>query len=223
MKIAVYTTIFGNYDNLKDVPEQNSEADFYCITDNPNIQHKDWQTIYSKGVPCNVDHPRMKAKFFKLMPFAIKELAKYEILIFIDATIQITTPEFINYCIAPMVTNDIALFEHPERNNIFAEAEGSKRMSKYNGQLIDGQINNYKDIIKEHKLYACGVMTRRFTDKITIAMKDWLLENIQYSYQDQLSFPIIAYLHDLKPFIYPHNQLKCPHFAVKWNMAKIHL
>src|SRR5438093_3588330 len=66
MRSVIYTAIFGNYDELNDPAEQDTNCDFICFTD----QHLParvgaWNVVHVRrraGM-----HPRMQAKRFKLL------------------------------------------------------------------------------------------------------------------------------------------------------------
>ena len=91
-RIAVYTTIFSQYNYLLPVPTQSVKADFFCICDTipehgtafgdpGNGEH--WQIIQT-DFPTKDLPSRLRAKFFKLFPWQIKEIDEYDIAIFID-------------------------------------------------------------------------------------------------------------------------------------------
>jgi GT2 family glycosyltransferase len=216
MSIAIYTTIFGDYSPLRPVPAQSVKADYYCITDNPKIKCEGWKTIVVNTPRADL-HPRMRAKFYKLFPWELPELDKKEISIFIDASIEITEPNFIEYCIKNL-DGDMLLFKHPNRDCIYEEAKASVGLVKYKTENISGQIDFYQKFHpKKSGLYACGLMIRKHTEKVKTVMSAWWWENIKFTYQDQLSFPVVCRLHNFKPSTFAENQYKSGYFKVHWH------
>ncbi len=214
MNIAVYVTIFGDYDNFKPWPVQNVQADYYIITDNPSLKVDGWKTIVP-DFPRRDLHPRMRAKFFKLFPW--EALPKYEMTIYIDASIQVKSNLFVEFCIRNLST-DMVLFRHPERKCIYREASASMALKKYQDEPVIKQIEYYKTFHPVNAgLYACGVMVRKHTAIIKKVMHDWWFENIKWSYQDQLSFPVVCRLNDFTPGVFEENQYSNEYFDVKWH------
>lgn len=219
MNIAVYTTIFGNYDNHKPWPKQNVKAKYYIITDNPAINADGWETIVV-DYPRHDLNPRMRAKFFKMFPWEVADMAQTNISVYVDASIQVESEHFIDYCIRNL-TADMLLYKHPQRNCIYKEAEASMELVKYQTEPIKQQVNFYKQFFPANAgLYACGVMVRKHTETVKTIMSAWWWENIKYSYQDQLSFPVVCAMHNFKPATFKENQYRNEYFKVKWHDDK---
>jgi len=228
-KIAVYTTIYGNYSPLLPVPRQTMPADYFCLTDDPNsvdiskLSNSNTESvqIIQTNLPRQDLAPRMKAKYFKIMPWECKELSRYDIMIFIDASIEIKSSLFIQHCIDHF-KSDILLYKHPERNCIYDEANASLPLIKYQNEDIHGQIAAYRKFHPEHAgLYACGVMMRRMTKSLQSLMMAWWFENVKYTYQDQISFPVICRLMKIQPSVFPESQTKNPLFRIHWHDDKL--
>jgi hypothetical protein len=218
-RVAVYTTIFGGYDQLKAMPKQSMKADYFLINDQPVMfneimeDQENWKVIQVTS-PRKDLHPRMRAKWYKVFPWEIEELRNYEVVIFIDGSIQVTSPDFISYCVASL-KSDIALFRHPERSCIYDELKASLPMVKYEGETMAAQIESYK---KFHPagfgLFACGIIVRKNTDRIRSLMMSWWHEIIKFTWQDQLSFPVVCRLHHIQPDILPGSIVKNDHFKI---------
>jgi hypothetical protein len=235
-KIAVYTTIFGDYDQLQPVPKQSVKADYYCITDNQKAIMKlykgdpsceDWQVIQVEQ-PRKDLHPRMRAKWFKIFPWECEKLLSYEKIIFFDGDLKINSPDFIEYCIQSM-KNDILLFRHPYRNCIYDEKKASEDMVKYQNENMEAQVNYYKRFHPEKfGLWACTVIVRRPTFRIKALMMSWWHENIKFTWQDQLSFPVVCRIHNIFPEVFPdllyqNRFFKMQSHANKGDQALIHI
>ena len=227
-KVAVYTTIFGKYSYLYPMPKQSVPADYFCLTDNFEVEHgtvfgqpgegEQWKNIPLDFPSADLPH-RTRAKFFKLFPWETPYLDQYEIVIFIDGSISVTSPDFIRFCIDSMGDSDMALYQHPQRDCIYEEGEASKPLVKYQDQNIDGQLKYYRSMYPDHGgLYACGVMVRRQgSAAMRNLMSRWWWEIIKWTYQDQLSFPVVCRLSKFIPALLPGNQYSNPYFKVNWH------
>ncbi|MFZ4523798.1 MAG: glycosyltransferase domain-containing protein, partial [Bacteroidales bacterium] len=150
-------------------------------------------------------------------------LDQYDIMIFIDGSIEITSADFVKFCIDSLGDNSMALYQHPQRDCIFDEAVASMPLIKYQSQNISGQISFYNSLYPKHGgLYACGVMVRKIqSPAIRDLMGKWWWEIIKWTYQDQLSFPVVCKLQKFIPGIIPGNQYKNPFFKVHWHDDKL--
>jgi hypothetical protein len=188
MKPIVYTTIYGDYDNLKDQPDIGVR--YVCYTDNPNLRSDVWEIIYDPIYPHL--HPRLRAKFRKLIcPFDTLSL-------FIDGSIEIVNPNIIEE-LSKFLKNGWATYVHPSgRTCITTELAESLPMEKYQDLPLQEQVDYYfkQGLPKDFGLWACGVMIR--DGKFEDFGSKWMLENLAWTYQDQLSLPYLAWKEKFK-------------------------
>lgn len=219
-KIAVYTTIFGAYDDLKPVPKQIMQADYFCITDNAARITQDggadkerWEII-QVNTPRSDLHPRMRAKFFKAFPWEVEQLLGYEAVIFFDGSVQVNSPDFIEYCVSNL-KSDFLLFRHPHRKCIYDEATHSRTMVKYETEDMENQVEYYRKFHPANfGLWACTVMVRKPTERIKALMMSWFHENIKFTWQDQLSMPVVLRVHHITPDVFPGDLYNNKYFKV---------
>jgi hypothetical protein len=183
MKPIVYTTIYGDYDNLKDQPDIGVR--YVCYTDNPNLRSDVWEIIYDPIYPHL--HPRLRAKFRKLIcPFDTLSL-------FIDGSIEIVNPNIIEE-LSKFLKNGWATYIHPSgRTCITTELAESLPMEKYQDLPLQEQVDYYfkQGFPKDFGLWACGVMIR--DGKFEDFGSKWMLENLAWSTQDQISLPYLVW------------------------------
>lgn len=197
MKVAVITSIYGDYDDLLEPPAQSIPTEFICVTDHPR-ESESWQIIVQKSEL----HPRLAAKRPKFMPDLYTDA---DICIWVDAAAKILTSTFAEDMIKELGDNDFAQFMHPARDCIYDEAEESKNLPKYRNQDIAGQIEGYRvaDKFPEHwGLWATGVIVwRTVGGDIDVRRfgREWFRECRDTSYQDQLSEPVLLRAFDLCP------------------------
>jgi hypothetical protein len=189
MRVLVYTAIFGNYDQPKTHAPQNICAD-YLFFDEENSASLPgfWQD----------KHPRYKAKYYKLQPYTLNDYQGYDYVVWIDGSGTLLAPnsleELIKYC-----KKGYAVFRHPDRNCIYEEVFFCKEFPKYKDQPLQDQVDAYrKEGYPRHNgLYACGFIIRDTQKDFIQLDKYWLNENLQWSYQDQLSFPYILWKYNM--------------------------
>lgn len=221
-KVAVYTTIFGGYDNLQPVVKQSVQADYYCITDDAKriktepldeAKFERWNIVQVEQ-PRKDLHPRLRAKWYKIFPWECKELSGYEVVIFIDGDVNVKSPDMVTYFLKNL-KSDILLFKHPFRKCIYNEYHASTGMVKYQQEDMTSQVNYYRSFHPAGAgLFACGVIIRKHTPRIRELMMSWWHENIKFTWQDQLSLPVVCRVHRIVPDVFPDELYKNPYFKV---------
>ena len=83
MRIAVYTSIFGGYDNIIDDQLKMDGVDYICYTD-ANIKSDLWEV--RKSTPIYTE-PNRNAKKYKVLPH--RYLSEYDWSVWIDGNIKI--------------------------------------------------------------------------------------------------------------------------------------
>ena len=208
-KVCIYTAIYGDYDVLKEQPQQTLDCDFLCFTDSSAISGVNQWEIVNEAGDSSV-HPRMQAKYYKLMNHKIfssgkrwwsnflkaPNLRQYDVTIWIDGSIKLKTDTFAEEMISFLGDYGMAMFVHPERNCIYDEAEFCCDYPKYRNLPMVEQVAHYrsKGYPVKNGLMAAGVITRnmhmRGLNKIN---QDWWQENLSWTYQDQLSLPYVLW------------------------------
>lgn len=209
-RICVYTAIFGAYDPLRRVPEQDVACDYVCFTDNPALANPGrWRIIHAPILPER--HPRMRAKFFKILHhriFARSRLAygglirerffggrRYDHTVWIDGSIQVKSSSFVREFTKQVGASGWSMLVHPDRSCIYTEAQFSKTMLKYREQPIDPQIEAYKaeGYPADNGLIANSLIARSTSADLTAINEMWWSENVRWTYQDQLSLPLVLW------------------------------
>ena len=136
--IVVYTSIFGGYDRLKPQPEIPG-VDFVCFTDDPSLEAPPWNVLVEHP---RYEHPRMSAKYYKLFPHEV--FPKNPLTVWIDGSVTIKRADFPQAFLSHLNESGMALLPHPDRNDIYDEAELSIKMRKYFDQPILEQVAHYR-------------------------------------------------------------------------------
>ncbi len=208
-KIAIYTSIFGGYDDLPEILYKPDNCDFICFTDE-DIVSSEWKIIKS---PTIYSSPNRNAKRYKVLPH--KYLDQYEYSIWIDGNMSVKgdVNELVNQYLS---NSSIAFYSHA--NNIldsrscpYEEAQfiltiGDKNYKlnpsrgilayKDNPQIISKQMQNYQHAgFPPNKGLITGmVILRKHNDDNCIkVMEQWWSEISYNSKRDQLSFNYSAW------------------------------
>jgi Protein of unknown function (DUF616) len=212
MRICVYTAIFGGYDDLHPPVPQSVPTDFLCYTDAPALASPGlWRVMHERRVPDL--HPRMRAKWLKTHPHVLfpagrppagrysaldprRLWRRYDAVIWIDGSIRVTSENFARDLAACLGPDGIACFRHPNRDCIYEEAEKSLRWAKYQGMPIREQAESYRreGFPAHHGLMAGGIIARGTRAPHLAAIDEaWWQENLRWTYQDQLSLPVVLW------------------------------
>lgn len=204
MKIAIYTSIFGGYDELYDNQYPIEGVDYICFTDS-NIKSNTWKII--KSTPIYTD-PNRNAKKYKILPH--RYLPEYDYSIWIDGNLRVISD------IRPLCSgNPHKVYDHmkvvDKRNCIYEEAAfilnaGERNYKerpdrgmlcwKDNPSLIKKQINKYisEGYPRDNGLATNPILVRNHNNSEVIKnMEDWWEEIKYFSKRDQLSFNYIAW------------------------------
>lgn len=153
----------------------------------------------------------MAAKWFKLHPSLA--LPGVERTVWMDASHWLMSTSGIEGALGSINKSGLAVHKHPSRDCIFDEAVASMQMVKYQGQAIPEQVEHYRKEGHPERwgLWACGTMaTLRTADDLLDA---WWDENCRWSYQDQISLPVVCRRAGVVPGTFPHDQLRSPWFT----------
>ena len=213
-KIAVITANIGGYDkDLTDISKiiNKDFFDWYYFTDS-FITSMDWNIIENKTIEKNIKKTfgykaMMNAKYYKVQPFHIEILKKYEYIIWIDGSIELINLNFVEDIIRKIISTplekDILLFEHYIRENIWDEYTLSCNIPKYSDCDMLIQVEKYMNDIGYMKsnpiMYECGTIIYKACPSIYNLCDNWWEEINKYGFQDQLSFPYVLYKNGIIP------------------------
>lgn len=217
-RVALITANFGGFDNIQRIAPQDVRTDCFFFTDGAGQRMASqkqfaeassaWQII-APPYPRYDLNPRLKAKYFKLQQHRIAELKGYDYYIWIDASVEVYSGSFSGWIIDSLGDADTAFFRHHERSCIYNEAAVSTDFSnpyirkRYADEPITEQIAAYRQDAypSGNGLYACTIFARRNSKTANAVFDEWWLENIKWSFQDQLSLPYVLHRNNSVPAI----------------------
>lgn len=156
----------------------------------------------------------MAAKMYKVLPHLFID-ADYSI--WLDANIYLRVPK--EQAVQNLLGDaDIAIFQHPYRDNIPDEARAVLQFNMESKETIDKLQNYYERHNKNlTPLYEGGVIIRRHSKKVEMFNNTWWSYICAFSHRDQLSLPValkeIGELHGLKVSVITGNVRNHPYFV----------
>ena len=205
MKIAVLTASIGEIDKPKPLVEQSVSFDYFNFNLNnlpfplPNLNN------------------RLKGKYLKTLSHRI--LPNYDIYIWIDGNVEVTSSKFVERMSDLLKKSEVAIATHPDRNNVYDELNFILDAIKHKvpyltvryeneplaEELLFFEKNNFP---KNYPLYACRVFARKNTNKVNNAFNDWWLRCLEFTNFDQTMFSYIAKTNKLKLSTFPYTELE---------------
>jgi len=203
MKVAVVTASVG-VNELREPPILFKDVDFYAFVDEDKL---DIDGVWRRNKFVNfssdpIYRNRRNAKIYKVLPHLF--IPCYDYYVWIDSThyVAIDPHQIIDKFLS---NSDIGLFQHPERNCVYQEAQIIKDINFDYHELVDAQMEFYRsiDYPENNGLYELPCRIQRNTLKIQEAMLSWWEMICMYSSRDQLSLPYVLQKHQISPSIIP--------------------
>jgi hypothetical protein len=188
-KIVVYTAIFGDKDELKNIT-RSAGCDYVVFTDNPKLISDCFKVVVCS--PVHAD-PVRDARSYKICPH--KVLPGYEYSLWVDASIEMGEIDIEALFEQYLQSHDIALHAHPARNCIYEEGEVCSKIGKDDPAVIRQQMDWYcsQGYPKSNGLVTNSIIFRRHTPMVSQVNNAWWQELATYSRRDQLSFNYVAW------------------------------
>ena len=254
-KICFITAIYGNYEaSCKKFAVQTIETDFICFTDNINIISNGWKidTIpYHLNNKSDLDndefinslsnnkHTFNVAKYYKQSFQKIPILKKYDVIVWLDGTIEIIYNKTSEYILNNIYIKKIIGWHHEKRYGFLFKEVIESHFERYTSTYWNGQAQPYQDVDKQFKDYlddgqhftffkninpnpknphfgvwlTCFVAFLNNDNDVTKFLNLWYLQTLKYTTQDQISFPYVCRKTNLIPYTLPNNEITgdCPH------------
>jgi len=189
VKVGIYTAVYGGYETPKKLPD-NLEGVLY--TDNPDlVAPSNWDVRVRNMEHVAPGDPMMQHKWWKTHPE--DAMPGVDVSLWIDGSMEVTTGDYVERCVAALGGDDWATVRHPHRFCIYPEAAFSATLARYFGQPILQQADFYRTIghPADWGLHATGSNARRHTDLVLEISDLWWEECVRWSHQDQLSLPVL--------------------------------
>lgn len=196
-KIAIYTAVFGKYDNVPNPRVTPDNCDFYIFTDSKEHQNSIWRyKEYPKKIEkySNIE----KNRFLKMHPHILFE--EYEYSIYVDGNVEIFSDltEYIN--LLKKNGPGIGVHEHDVRVCVYDEILAVRKSGKEDKENLDRHERMIRatGMPSNYGLLQCNIIVREHNKPICInLMEAWWKEFSEYTKRDQISLPHILYKHNI--------------------------
>lgn len=204
---VIYTSIIGNYDDLKDPAYVDDSLKYVCFTENRNLHSDIWEMRYI-DLPDAMD-ARHKIREFKLLPHRF--FPEYDTSIWVDGCFEILG-DLREYMMIYQKYADVLFFPHYCRDCIYDEGAECILQGKEEKGVLIRQMYKYLDEgFPIHNGLVCGgaIVRNHNVDKVIRVMEDWWREVSLFSKRDQISAPYVfwqnEYHYDLCDLYYNEN------------------
>lgn len=177
MRVAVITSMTGDYDNLTNPEYQDEDFDYYFFTDGDSTLEG-----YT-SVKTEQDYPRLD-KLVKIQPYLF---LNHDVFIWHDANMhQVASLK----PLLASVDKPMAFLNHPSRNCVVEEIEAIAAFKRGNVEEVCRQVQEYlsEGMPPQFGLWECGVNIKFNTPEVREFTHEWFNNMDKGSYRDQLSF-----------------------------------
>lgn len=189
-RIVVYTCVTAGYDDLQRPANIEPGVDYVCITDNPSIASGVWKAM---PLPVKTGDAVADSRFPKMHPHRL--FPEHHISVYVDGNIEpLAGVEALAR--TAMAQGNIALYEHPFRDCVYAEALECSAIGFDWHWRIAAQTARYRltRFPPNHGLYEAGIIIRRHhSAEISSLMQAWWGAYLSGVRRDQLSLPYVAW------------------------------
>jgi hypothetical protein len=262
-KVCYITAIYGNYEVCTKIyPEQTMKADFICFTNNKDLINNNWildytpyhflyksdidDDLYVNSLSNNI-HNNNIAKYYKQQFYKIPRLKNYDIIIWLDGSMEIYNPDATAILFKKMESKKMIAFEHFTCYGLLSnEVIESAKMSRYTEHVYLGQIQPIQDIIKQYQdylqegydeeyfkridpnrqhlgVYAVGIIGFQNNDEDVRKFLDlWYLQTLKYTLSDQIGFSYTAQKLNMVPYPLPDEDISGNFITSTFHMRRYH-
>jgi hypothetical protein len=262
-KVCFITAIYGDYEkSCKPFVKQTVLSDFICFTDNVNLVQNGWilDTVpYHIKNPSPIDtgvyvnsiknnkHTFNVSKYYKQAFQNIPRLKNYDVVIWLDGTIEIINSRVSEYILSVVYKHHMIGWNHEKRFGILKDEMIASKFEKYNDTIWNNQLQPYQDVEAQYDAYVkdgyndeffkkqlshtphLGVWVTCFVaflnnESVSSFLDAWYLQTLKYSTQDQIGFPYVVQMTGLVPFTLPNNDVKgeLPHTHTEFYIKHPH-
>jgi hypothetical protein len=253
-KICFITAIYGSYEkSCKKFIKQTVDTDFICFTEDNNIESNGWiidttpyhltnkseldDSTYINSI-CSNTHTFNIAKYYKQSFKNIPVLNKYDVIVWLDGTIEIIYDKTSEYILQHIYDKKIIGWHHEYRmGQLYNEVEASRDFYRYSSTFWNGQHQPFQDVTAQYNSYVlegcgedffknmkshtphmgvwitCFVAFLQHDESVRNFLDLWYLQTLKYTTQDQIGFPYVCQKTKLIPYTLPNNEIHgdCPH------------
>jgi hypothetical protein len=232
-RIAFITCITNGYDStLKEPVKQTySNVSFiaYCDKDyrvdpidsqwniRDLVHHANERSLMFRNSIENNKHSFNIAKYYKCMFWTFPELNEFDVVVWLDGSIQITNPNCALEVMNIVYENGLSplLFKH-EYRSCFIDESIASHMDRYTSTFWNNQSQPYQDVDAQAQQYmqvgcpenfglwiTCFVAWNMRNPLTPLLLQSWYQEILVHTTQDQISFPFVMWRHNMAIYTLP--------------------
>ena len=195
-RIAVYTSVFGDYDTVYPPQFYSDGIDYFYISDHRPEDIGEYKWIDARQfIPMDVIGPVKKNRWVKMHPHII--FPRYECSIYVDGVVEITK-DISGYL--HRNKTGISVFKYYNRDCLYFEALQMVNYKRIPMEEVLYQIERYLDegFPMHYGMTEMPVIARFHHNPICIKlMEDWWNEFNKTALRDQLSFMYVMWRNGL--------------------------
>lgn len=191
-RVAIYTCITGNYDNVCEPYIIESNCDYYIFTNNKKINSKVWK---KKDIPYemqNIGGDILINRYIKMHPYELFNENDYDYAVYIDGNISIIS-NISTFCDNTSNKTGLAFHKHYNKTCTYDEMKTCEIIGKGNCKKIKMQEKKYKKegFPKNYGLFECNVIVSNLHNSIgKEILNNWWSEfEKSSSLRDQICLP----------------------------------
>jgi hypothetical protein len=199
----------------------------YHITNKSKLENPSYvNSIY------NNSHTFNTAKYYKQSFKDIPILEKYDVIVWLDGTVEIIYNKTSEYILGKIYTEKIIGWHHEWRHgDLEKEVQDSVRSYRYSSTGWNGQAQPFQDVVGQYRAYlddgytndyfkaqnshtphfgiwiTCFVAFLQHDEKVTEFLNMWYLQTLKYTTQDQIGFPYTCQKLNMLPFTLPNDEV----------------
>lgn len=197
---------------------------------------------------CNNKHTFNIAKYYKQAFSNIPILQKYDVIVWLDGTIEIIYDKTSEYILNNIYTKKIIGWHHEFRNGVLKEEVKASHFFRYTSTYWNNQSQPYQDVDKQYNYYledgydelffkninshtphfgvwiTCFVAFLSKDIEVNHFLDTWYLQTLKYTTQDQIGFSYVCQKTNIIPFTLPNNEIygDYPHSNTMFYLKKNH-
>lgn len=214
-KIAVYTSVFGDYDSVYEPRYLSDDIDYYFVSDKKPDNLKIYKWLDAKRyLPSDIENSIDKNRYIKMHPHLL--FPKYKYSVYIDGNVEVLKDMSV---FVQKNKTGISVFKHPSRDDVYLEALANA--GRVNPQALQLHMKRYMEegFPRTYGMPEMRIIAREHNNPICIkVMEDWWKEfSVTNTKRDQLSFMYVMWknglgLKDL--FLLGNDMWKCDYIAI---------
>jgi hypothetical protein len=187
------------------------------------------------------------AKYYKQAFRNIPILKKYDVIVWLDGTVEIIYDRTAEYLLNNIKTAKVIGWHHEYRSGVLEAEVVASNLPRYSSTLWNNQVQPVQDVAAQYKEYlsdgyntdylrtvvrtphlgvwiTCFVAFLNNDADVADFLDLWYLQTLRYTTQDQVGFPYVCYKKQFVPFTLPNREISgdSPHGSTQFYRRHSH-